>query len=371
MRRGLSLVEAGFFEQPGIELHIGDRAASLDREKKQLVSQKGVTLDYDICVFATGSYPFVPPSTATTPKGASSTAPSTTSSPSRLGQERQGGAVIGGGLLGLEAANALLRSVSRPTSSNSRRASCPCRSTTRGAALRRRIEALGSRFTPAERDATIRRRRRNKVQSLIFADGSELPVDMVVFSAGIRARDDLARAAGSRSAPAGGSWSTMRAARPTRTSTPSANAPWRKGRSGGSLRPATRWPTWSPTASWADRASSEGRSSAKLKLLGVEVASFGDAHGRTAGAQDIVYNDLVTNVYKKLVLSADAKHVLGGILIGDASSYGSLVQMMLNRMPVPEKPEDLDPPARAGGRAHRHSASGPCPTPPSSALATT
>jgi nitrite reductase (NADH) large subunit len=89
--------------------------------------------------------------------------------------------------------------------------------------------------------------------------------------------------------------------------------------------------------------------STKLKLLGVDVASFGDAHGRAAGVQDIVYKDLVSNVYKKLVVSADGKNVLGGVLVGDASSYGSLVQMMRSKMPVPARPEELILPGLASG----------------------
>ena len=57
----LSLVEKGFFENEGIEVHVGDKAVSVDRDKKCVVSQKGVVVEYDMLVFATGSYPFVPP----------------------------------------------------------------------------------------------------------------------------------------------------------------------------------------------------------------------------------------------------------------------------------------------------------------------
>src|SRR5690606_14133893 len=64
--------------------------------------------------------------------------------------------------------------------------------------------------------------------------------------------------------------------------------------------------------------------STKLKLTGVDVASFGDAFAETPGALDVVYTDPVAGVYKKLVLSDDAKTLLGGILVGDASAYGSL-----------------------------------------------
>src|SRR6185369_4406746 len=81
--------------------------------------------------------------------------------------------------------------------------------------------------------------------------------------------------------------------------------------------------------------------STKLKVLGIDVASFGDCHGRAPGAREIVYSDLISDVYKKLVISEDGKNVLGGILVGDATGYGSLLQMTLNRMPVPPHPEEL------------------------------
>ena len=62
--------------------------------------------------------------------------------------------------------------------------------------------------------------------------------------------------------------------------------------------------------------------STKLKLLGVDVASFGDAHASTEGALEVVLNDAVNGTYAKLVVSDDASTLLGGILVGDATAYG-------------------------------------------------
>jgi nitrite reductase (NADH) large subunit len=89
--------------------------------------------------------------------------------------------------------------------------------------------------------------------------------------------------------------------------------------------------------------------STKLKLLGVDVASIGDAHGATPGALDYVYNDPIAGIYKKLVVSGDGKSLRGAILVGDAADYGTLLQMALNAMPLPAHPEDLILPAREGG----------------------
>src|SRR5688572_3121214 len=89
--------------------------------------------------------------------------------------------------------------------------------------------------------------------------------------------------------------------------------------------------------------------STKLKLMGVDVASIGDAHGATPNALNYVFTDEATGIYKKLVVSGDRKYLLGAILVGDAAEYGSLLPMMLSSVPLPEHPEDLILPAREGG----------------------
>jgi nitrite reductase (NADH) large subunit len=90
--------------------------------------------------------------------------------------------------------------------------------------------------------------------------------------------------------------------------------------------------------------------STKLKLMGVDVASFGDAFARTTGARTISLLDNTSQVYKKLVVSADGKQLLGGILVGDASSYGTLLALCQNNLPLPEHPEELVVPPREGAK---------------------
>ena len=89
--------------------------------------------------------------------------------------------------------------------------------------------------------------------------------------------------------------------------------------------------------------------STKLKLLGVDVASFGDAHGTTGNCLELVYSDAVAGVYKKLVVSEDGKQLLGGILVGDASAYGLLRPMVASGIELPANPEELILPAGRGG----------------------
>ncbi len=91
--------------------------------------------------------------------------------------------------------------------------------------------------------------------------------------------------------------------------------------------------------------------STKLKLLGVDVASIGDAHGVAPDALNYVFTDEASGIYKKLVVSGDRKRLLGAVLVGEADDYGSLLQLTLNAIPLQEHPEDLILPAREGGAA--------------------
>jgi nitrite reductase (NADH) large subunit len=88
--------------------------------------------------------------------------------------------------------------------------------------------------------------------------------------------------------------------------------------------------------------------STKLKLLGVDVASIGDAQAASPGAHSYSFIDERRQVYKKLVVTADGGRLIGAVLVGDTEDYGSWLQMMLHGLPLPEHPEDLMVPPRAG-----------------------
>jgi nitrite reductase (NADH) large subunit len=81
--------------------------------------------------------------------------------------------------------------------------------------------------------------------------------------------------------------------------------------------------------------------STKLKLLGVDVASIGDAHGATPGSLSYTYSNDVEEVYKRMIVSADNKKLLGAVLVGDVEAYGTLQQMCVNGMDLPEDPNCL------------------------------
>jgi nitrite reductase (NADH) large subunit len=339
----LSLVEPGFFEQSGVTVHVGDRAAAIDRATHTITSAKGLSVAYDRLVIATGSYPFVPPIEGREARGCFVYR---TIDDLVLIQEwaerAKVGAVVGGGLLGLEAANALLRlGIETHVIELAPRLMPVQVDDAGGTALRRRIEALGVKVHTGAETASILTRN-DIVRGVRLKDGTELPLDMVVFSAGIRPRDELARSAGLDIGPRGGIVVDASCRTSDEDIFAIGECALARGQIWGLVAPGYAMARVVSDVLLGREATFEGADlSTKLKLLGIDVASFGDAHARTAGAKEIAYNDLVGNVYKRLVISDDGKRILGGVLVGDATGYGSLVQMMLHRMPVPARPEEL------------------------------
>ena len=186
-----------------------------------------------------------------------------------------------------------------------------------------------------------------------FKDESTLDTDMIVFSAGIRPRDELARDSEIEVGPRGGIVINDNCI----TSDPDIMAIGECALYGGMIyglvapgntmaRVAAAYLTGDEEAAFTG-----ADMSTKLKLMGVDVASFGDSHGRTEGSRSFRYCDEVNQVYKRIVVSEDGKYLLGGILIGDASSYDSLHQAMLNKVELPDNPEALILPASAGSEA--------------------
>jgi len=349
----LSLVPAGFFDQHGIALRLGDKAIAIDRTRKLVRSARGHELPYDKLVLATGSYPFVPslPGAEWPDCFVYRAIEDLEAIRTAAGRARVG-AVIGGGLLGLEAAKALHDlGLETHVVEFAPRLMAVQLDDLGGRLLRRKIEALGvsvhvSRQTKEIVGGTGCRHK------LLFADGAALETDITVFSAGIRPRDRLGRAAGLSIGERGG----IVVNDYCQTSDPDIYAlgecaQW-NGRIYGLVAPGYQM------AEVAARhvAGEEGAQflgadmSTKLKLMGVDVASIGDAHGATLNALNYVYTDEAAGIYKKLVISGDRKYLLGAILVGDASEYGGLLQMALNPLPLPEHPEDLILPAREGAK---------------------
>ena len=236
------------------------------------------------------------------------------------------GTVIGGGLLGLEAAGALQGlDVDCTVVQSSDRLMSAQLDLAAGDALRRLITARGIGVRTSALTTRLDADRTGKVVGLEFRDGTWERTDVVVFTVGVRPRDELARAAGLAVDPRGGVVIDEGCDTSDARILAIGEVASFGGQCVGLVAPGYAMAEVAATRLLGLEASFGGFDvSTKLKLSGVDVASFGDAFAETPGALDVVYADPVAGVYKKLVLSDDAKTLLGGILVGDASAYGSL-----------------------------------------------
>ncbi|MEU7842307.1 nitrite reductase large subunit NirB [Micromonospora sp. NPDC049114] len=310
----------------GVRLRLGEPATAIDRARRVVTTAVG-EYGYDALVLATGSYPFVPPVPGADLPGVFVYRTLDDLAAIRAyARGRRVGAVIGGGLLGLEAANALrLLGLSTDVVEFAPRLMPVQVDQAGGAMLRRYVEELGVRTHLGVATTAIRAGADGAVDALELSDGRVVDAELVVVAAGIRPRDELARAAGLPLGPRGGVLvdETCRSADEHVWAVGECAAV--DGTCHGLVAPgyataevvADRLVGGAATFPGADTAT-------KLKLLGVDVASFGDAHGTTEGCLDVTFTDPATRVYAKLVLSDDAQTLLGGVLVGDASAYPTL-----------------------------------------------
>ncbi|MET7705565.1 nitrite reductase large subunit NirB [Micromonospora sp. NPDC005413] len=310
----------------GVRLRLGEPATAVDRDRQVVTTAVG-EYRYDMLVLATGSYAFVPPVPGAELPGVFVYRTLDDLAAIRAyARGRRVGAVIGGGLLGLEAANALrLLGLSTDVVEFAPRLMPVQVDQAGGAMLRRYVDELGVRTHLGVATTAIRSGPGGGVAALELSDGGVIETDLVVVAAGIRPRDQLARAAGLPLGPRGGVLvdATCRSADERIWAIGECAAV--DGTCHGLVAPgyataevvADRLVGGAATFPGADTAT-------KLKLLGVDVASFGDAHGTTPGCLDVTFTDPATRVYAKLVLSDDAHTLLGGVLVGDASAYPTL-----------------------------------------------
>lgn len=347
----LSLVEPGFFERTGFDLRLACRAASIDRRNHTVTTIDGEVLPYDKLVLATGSNPFVPPipgrdrphcfvyrTIDDLDKMKASSAKS------------QVGVVVGGGLLGLECAKALCdMGLETHVIEFAPRLMAVQVDDQGGRVLRAKIEELGvhvhtSHSTVRIEDGAEHRHR------MMFEDGSHLDTDMIVFSAGIRPRDELARQSVLAIGPRGGVVIDDHCRTSDRNVYAIGECASWQDQTFGLVAPGYDMARVAARhiAGEAEAAFTGADMSTKLKLMGVDVASIGDAHGRTPGCRSFQYVDEVKQVYKKIVVSADGKKLLGAVLVGNADEYGTLLQMALNGITLPAEPEFLILPSSDG-----------------------
>ncbi|WP_292676029.1 MULTISPECIES: nitrite reductase large subunit NirB [unclassified Microbacterium] len=311
-----------------------DPVVRIERAEHRVVTRAGRVIGYDRLVLATGSYAARLAVDGFDLEGCFVYRTLDDVAALRTFVERRSaqlgrpltGTVVGGGLLGLEAAGALRGlDVECTVIQSSDRLMSAQLDLPAGDALRRLIEAKGIGVRTGSITTRLDPDRTGQVAGLEFRDGDYAQTDVVVFTVGVRPRDELARTAGLAVEPRGG----VTIDDGCLTSDPAIYAIGEvasfEGQCVGLVAPGYAMAEVAATRLLGGEAEFGGFDlSTKLKLSGVDVASFGDAFAQTPGALDVVYSDPVAGVYKKLVLSDDAKTLLGGILVGDASSYGAL-----------------------------------------------
>lgn len=351
----LLLAPATWYAEHGIELRISELVIQIDLQHKKVTTHKGETLTYDYLVLATGSYPFVPPI-----KGSDKTGvfvyrtiedlDAMKNYASKIKSKgKNNAAVLGGGLLGLEAANAA-KELGLSTHVIEFAPRLMPRQLDQAASdlLQSKIESLGINVHLSK--ATQEIVGEEAISVMNFSDETSLDVDMLIISAGIRPRDELAKSAGLKVGQRGGIWvdHTMR------TSDSSVFAIGEV-----ALYNEGIYGLVAPGYEMADVAVEQITSgdktmaasidmSTQLKLIGTEVASFGDPFIENEDVVAIVYENKQRGVYKRINIARDGSRLFGGILVGDSSDYNTLFQIYYNAMKLPENPEDLILGSRGG-----------------------
>jgi nitrite reductase (NADH) large subunit len=348
----LALSPDEWFADHGIELALGDPAADLLVDERTVVTSTGRRITYDHCVLATGSSAFVPPIDGHTAAGCFVYRTLDDLEAMRAwASAATTGVVVGGGLLGLEAANALrLLGLHTSVVEMAPRLMAVQLDDGGGRALRGHVEALGIEVHTGVAVAGVTTTPDGRVAGLRLGGTDDQPervlaADLVVFAAGIRPRDQLARAAGLAVGERGGVVVDDACA----TSVPGVHAigevACHGGRVYGLVAPGQAMAeVVADRIAGGDAAFTGADLSTRLKLLGVEVASVGDPH---AEGHDVVVSDPVSGTWKKAILDDD-QHLLGAVLVGDAAPFGSLVSALRTGRPVADALAVLAPPAVGG-----------------------
>ncbi|WP_284974441.1 nitrite reductase large subunit NirB [Arthrobacter sp. efr-133-TYG-104] len=343
----LTLGQASMWDHDALTLVTGERAVRIDPAAKSVLTAAGNEYHYDQLVVASGS------DAARLPiPGAEHTHVYRTLEDvwainkalaelrQRLGRKAKA-VTIGGGLLGLESAAGTEQLGATPIVING----SPWLMNTQldqgaGQALGRLIEAKGFEVHGGVFPSEVLTDDDGQVTGVLMADGRTIEADLVIVAIGVRPRDDLFRAAegeeqvfslGQRggvvindfcATEVDGIWAIGEVAN-------------YGGMCLGLVAPANTMAEIVADRLHGGEATFPGFDTAtKLKLSGVDVASFGDAFARTEHALEVVYADPARGVYQKIVTTDDAKTLLGGIFVGDASPYMSLRPLLGRELPA-------------------------------------
>ncbi|MEO9512099.1 MAG: nitrite reductase large subunit NirB [Flavobacteriaceae bacterium] len=356
--KALEMAPAAWYSQNNIELIVDERVTDINRTEKTITTVKDREFAYDYLVMATGSSPFVPPIKGVEKEGVFVY---------RTIEDLEGmlayaakikavnpnakAAVLGGGLLGLEAGKAVMDMGLEPHIVEFAPKLMPRQLDSRSSkVLQLKLESIG--LTIHLSKATNQILGDDKIVGMEFGEDDHLDVDMLIISAGIRPRDELGRAAGLDVGVRGG----VVVDNAMKTSDHNIYAIGEI-----ALYNQMIYGLVAPGYDMAEVAvnqiigntdvvmDKEIDMSTKLKLIGVDVASFGEPFMPASKGHSIIFENKTQHLYKRINVSLDGKKLLGGILIGEAADYSMLHQIYLNSMPIPQDPAQLILPVGDGG----------------------
>lgn len=342
----LTLGSASMWDHDAVTLRTGERVTSIDTAAKTVATAAGTSYPYDELVVATGSDAArlpIPGSELThvyrTLEDVRAINQAIADLTAKVGR-KVNAVTIGGGLLGLESAAGTEQLGATPIVING----SPWLMNTQldegaGQALGRLIEAKGFTVHGGVFPSEVLADDDGQVTGVLMADGRTIDADIVIVAVGVRPRDELFRAANGPDGHDGppqfelGPRGGVVISGGCETQVPGIWAIGEVANFGGMclglVAPANTMAEIVADRLHGGDATFPGFDTAtKLKLSGVDVASFGDAFARTEHALEIVYADPARGVYQKIVTTDDAKTLLGGIFVGDATPYTSLRPML-------------------------------------------
>ena len=339
----LSLAPASWYADNNITLYLGDPVQHIDRSNKKIKSFHGIETSYDVLILATGSSAFVPSITGIEKEGVFIYRTiEDLEMMTAYAKKAKTGAVIGGGLLGLEAAKALIDLGITHTHVIEFAPRLMPRQIDDAASniLKNKLQLLGLKIHTNKNTAAIVGE--DRIKAMRFSDDTGIDVDMLVISAGIKPRDELAKECGLEIGSRGGIVVNEK----LQTSDPSIYAVGEcalyNGMIYGLVAPGYEMADVVVTNLINGNKSFTGYDmSTSLKLIGVDVASFGDPFITGNETRTIIIEDNNKGVYKRINITNDGKQLLGGILVGDAEQYNMLLQTCKNKVVLPPNPEDV------------------------------
>ncbi|MBJ8337603.1 NAD(P)/FAD-dependent oxidoreductase [Antrihabitans sp. YC3-6] len=341
----LMLNPMSWYRENGVKLHVGDRATKLDRFAKQVTCESGRIVDYDVLIVATGSNTFFPNMDGLRePDGRLARGVfgfRTIADTNGMLQQAQAGddvaaVVIGGGLLGLEAAYGLRTQGLKVDVVHSPGHLMNQQLDARGGRLlRNKIESLGVGVHTSKRTTAVVRTPDGQVAGVGFADGSSIDADMVVVTAGIRPNVEFARGGGlvvergivvddqMRCEDEGSIFAVGECCQ-------------HRGEVYGLVAPLWEQATvlaehltgTNPAAAYHG-----SRLTTKLKVAGVDVAAMGVQGPERDDDEYVQFYEPSTGTYKSVVVR-DGR-LIGATLLGDVSKVGFLSQAFDNKVALP------------------------------------